>query len=516
MDFEQTLDEATPLLNGANVKPKVVKEKPSPWYIIVPVFGFAFTLGSIAAPLVEGLTIIFCYKYYQAHSISDSDIPLDQCNIPEVQAIVSRVQAFIMFLSSGSSLLLAGYYGALSDRKGRVTVLKISVIGSIISMASFILTLKYYNIFDVYLIFIGYVIRGLLAGDSVLVSTAQAYISDCTTLTNRTLVFSHMIAALYLGTTLGPSFSSYLIKQTGTIASVFWMVIVIHVTFLIYSTFVLPESKDISEYKEKPNQTFLQRINIFSAISVLFHTSSKHANRWALPIISIIQVLVTVLLIPPTLLYGMLQFGWTAYEGGFFVSVTSFSRLFIMLAVLPLITKLFHKYKPTEKKTAIVKRDAPKQGSSSSSSLDTLQDDKVPSTVSERDIQNTILFDAWLVRSGLSVEIVAFILFGLVNTSTAFIWTGLLQGFAVLAAPGIRSLVSNLSDESQLGKVWGAMATLESFSIIVSQVGINSIYSATVGTMPYFTFFVCAGVSALAASLAFFIYPVESQCDEED
>lgn len=242
------------------------------------------------------------------------------------------------------------------------------------------------------------------------------------------------------------------------------MVIAIHVAFLIYSTFFLPESKDISEYKEKPNQTFLQRINVFSAISVLFHTSSKHANRWALPIISIIQVLVTVLLIPPTLLYGMLQFGWTAYEGGFFVSVTSFSRLFIMLAVLPLITKLFHKYKPAQKKTVIVKRDIPKQGSSSLSSLDTLQDDKAPSTVSERDIQNTILFDAWLVRSGLSVEIVAFILFGLVNTSTAFIWTGLLQGFAVLAAPGIRSLVSNLSDESQLGKVWGAMATLESFS----------------------------------------------------
>lgn len=45
MDFEQTLEEETPLLNDTNFKPKVVKEKPSPWYIIVPVFGFAFTLG---------------------------------------------------------------------------------------------------------------------------------------------------------------------------------------------------------------------------------------------------------------------------------------------------------------------------------------------------------------------------------------------------------------------------------------------------------------------------------------
>lgn len=45
MDLEQALDEATPLLNDTNTKPKVIKEKPSPWYIIVPVFGFAFTLG---------------------------------------------------------------------------------------------------------------------------------------------------------------------------------------------------------------------------------------------------------------------------------------------------------------------------------------------------------------------------------------------------------------------------------------------------------------------------------------
>lgn len=45
MDLEQALDEATPLLNDTNIKPKVIKEKPSPWYIIVPLFGFAFTLG---------------------------------------------------------------------------------------------------------------------------------------------------------------------------------------------------------------------------------------------------------------------------------------------------------------------------------------------------------------------------------------------------------------------------------------------------------------------------------------
>lgn len=41
-------------------------------------------------------------RYYEERSTDDSDIPLDQCNIPEVQSVVSEAQAVIMFLSCAS------------------------------------------------------------------------------------------------------------------------------------------------------------------------------------------------------------------------------------------------------------------------------------------------------------------------------------------------------------------------------------------------------------------------------
>lgn len=83
------------------------------------------------------------------------------------------------------ALLLAGYYGALSDRKGRRLVLKISCFGNILLILSYIITIKFPGTFGISLLFITPVVRGLMAGDNVLIATAQAYISDCTTANTR-------------------------------------------------------------------------------------------------------------------------------------------------------------------------------------------------------------------------------------------------------------------------------------------------------------------------------------------
>lgn len=50
------------------------------------------------------ISYIFIIRYYQQQSDDDgADIPLDNCAIPEVQAIVSKAQAIIMFLVYASS-----------------------------------------------------------------------------------------------------------------------------------------------------------------------------------------------------------------------------------------------------------------------------------------------------------------------------------------------------------------------------------------------------------------------------
>lgn len=50
------------------------------------------------------ISYIFIIRYYQQQSGDDgADIPLDNCAIPEVQAIVSEAQAIIMLLIYGTS-----------------------------------------------------------------------------------------------------------------------------------------------------------------------------------------------------------------------------------------------------------------------------------------------------------------------------------------------------------------------------------------------------------------------------
>jgi MFS family permease len=83
------------------------------------------------------------------------------------------------------ALCVASYYGALSDRKGRRVIFKISSIGTILTMACYIITINYQHIFGVSLLFVAPLIRGLLAGENILIAATQAYISDCTTPARR-------------------------------------------------------------------------------------------------------------------------------------------------------------------------------------------------------------------------------------------------------------------------------------------------------------------------------------------
>ncbi|KAF1796188.1 major facilitator superfamily domain-containing protein [Mucor lusitanicus] len=483
----QTANEETPLLSAPTIVDQASssassdnakllsakKKKASPWHVIVALFCLTFSFGALYAPMIQFYTVIFCYKYYQQQSgDSGADIPLDNCAIPEVQAIVSEAQAIIMFLTYASTLLVASYYGALSDRKGRRLIMMISTLGSLIQIALFIITIKYIHIFGISLLFIAPIIKGLMAGDTVAIAAVQAYISDCTTRAERTIAFGNMMATVFLGTSIGPTVASFLLNKTKSINSIFYMVFIIHFVIGLYFWLVMPESNDISQYnsesKQQGKQSFLQRINIFSALQILHRRStSEHASQYALPLMAGVQFLLYIVMMPPSLLYAMLQFKWTAYEGGLFFSLCSFTRVVIMLTVLPLLSKIFHRNKatttstpssspPTSPATSAIKVEEEEPASPSSSTSSAIVD-----TRSKQDIRHAIIFDSWMIRTGLTIETVCFVAFGLVTTSVGFSITGATQSFALLAAPSLRSLLTSLVDPTEIGELLGAMAVLE-------------------------------------------------------
>ncbi|KAI9300065.1 major facilitator superfamily domain-containing protein [Cunninghamella echinulata] len=510
---DSTCQETEPLLSNSQIKAK----KATPWHIIGPVFLLSLGLGGLIAPTVQFYTEIFCDLYYKSEiqdgddsntlfswvydqNPRNQDLPdVQDCSIPEVQVIVSRVLAIVAFLQSVSAFLVAGFYGSLSDRFGRKLVCQIFAIGSIATISCYISVFFIQGRTAGALLVAAPVIRGLLVGDVIITAVIHAYVTDCTTPDNRTVTFSRLMASVLAGVTLGPTLSSLLIAKTGTLVSVFYFLFVLYILFFLYAMFILPESLDEEvmvkaryDYANKPRTTFLQKINVFSALEVLIYTKPKQITKYALPMLAVVQCICQALSQPPNFLYAMLTFHWTAYEGGFFLSVSSGMRVVGVMVILPFLTSRFQKY--TQKQQQDDREENEEQGEQ------------------EKEEEKTyyrILFNIWMARIGLSIEATGFILLALATTSLQFASAGIFQSLAIIALPSLTSLYTTLVDPSQVGALLGSQALLDSITVIISQTGLSLLYSASVETIPNLTLYVCGILGAFACFLTYMIHPLK-------
>ncbi|KAI9010913.1 major facilitator superfamily domain-containing protein [Phycomyces nitens] len=498
-------NETTPLLESASM-PQETVFKASPWNIIVPMFLWAIVMSSSVASLLQFFTEIYCDRYYQSNSgglggglNDDNTIPIKDCAVPEVQSAVSKALAIITFLNFFCALFMSGYFGRLSDRKGRTFIVRLSILGSVLGLVCLVITGKYQKTFGVTLLFVSPIIRGLMAGETTLMAATQAYITDTTTPSERTLIFGRMMASVYLGATIGPTLGSFIIKETGDIYYVIYFSIIAYSLIGFYTLF-MPESNVLKEDDAVENGTqkytpFWDKINIFSALTILMRTHTQHSSRYALPIVAAINTVLTIITAPPFLLYAMLKFGWGAYEGGLFISMFSFIRLSILIGFLPFLHFLFKKWC---QKTIV---DGPNGETSAESE--------------EKKIHHTVMFDIWMIRSGALIEVTGLTLIGLAATALGFTSTAFFHSFSLITQPSIRSLLISFVKPSEVGELFGAIAALEAFAVMFAQISINALYSASVTTMPNLVFFVCAGFAGLASLMTFLVHPVKKEEDAE-
>ncbi|KAI8990006.1 major facilitator superfamily domain-containing protein [Pilobolus umbonatus] len=468
---DSTMNEHASLLRNS----KQSIRTPSPWYAIFPMCLVAISGGALFAPHVQFYTEIFCDRYYNSH---DTLSP-NNCNIPEVHKMVSRAQAVIMFLNYGSTLLTARFYGRMSDRKGRISVFRISTIGSLLYVFCDIITARYSHHVGIYLLFLGPFLKGIMAGDSVLMANVQAYIADTTSSADRTMIFARLMAILFMGSSIGPLVGSFILKHTGSIVYIFYFAFIVDLLNVVYTSFILKESNKKNASEEVLDTTDRRcSFSISSVFGILFKTKSPHLSANALLFIALAEFLLTLVKRPPTLLYAMLKFKWTAYEGSLYLTAASFTRLIIVIIVLPLLLKLFTKRCPRSNMLSITR---------------------------EKQYKSTVSFDIWMVRIGIGIDVVCLALAGLATSAVLFATAGILQSFSMLCQPSIRSLLTTSVDPRQVGELMGAVAMLDALAMIISHLGINTLYSATVSTMPNVTFFVCAIIAAFSCTSSFFV-----------
>jgi hypothetical protein len=216
---------------------------------------------------------------------------------------------------------------------------------------------------------------------------------------------------------------------------------------VIYTNFFIPESYQYVHAQHQQHQQsshepirWLEKINIFSALQILFRERPKHMTRYALPWIALAEFLLTLVKRPPIFLYAMLKFHWTAYEGSLYFSCASLMRLLMMVGVLPLLHKLFNNNKTPE---------------------DNMSKSATTATTTRK---TSISFDIWMVRIGIGIDAISLALVGLATSVVLFTMAGMLQSVSMLAQPSIRGLVTNLVQPNQVGELLGAVAILDSIA----------------------------------------------------
>lgn len=242
------------------------------------------------------------------------------------------------------------------------------------------------------------------------------------------------MASLFIGSAIGPFISSFIIKRTSSIIPIFYIALVVDILNVCYTLFVLPESNESPT--EQPQRGLCERLNVFSALKILVKDRPRlHVTRYALPCLALAEFLLTLVKRPPTLLYAMLKFHWTAYEGSLYYTCTSILKLTMMIGVLPLLSRLFQKKCPRAHRMHHEKR-----------------------------FKNSVPFDLWMIRVGIGMDALCLLLSGLATNVVLFTTAGMLQSFSMLAQPSIRGLLTTLVNPNQVGELLGAVAILDSIS----------------------------------------------------
>jgi len=484
---------------------------------------FALAIGGIVVPKLNLILSLVCREYlaerssldpslsYQEPSLLDSDNP--QCRIPEVQSLVTKFALYMSLLTGILSSIMSPRMGALSDRYGRVKFLVITSLGGLMMEVITILAGRYPDTVHYRWILAGSIVDGLCGSFTAGMALTHAYAADCTAPPKRAVAFGYFHACLFSGIAIGPLFAAYILRMTGSLVSVFFVALGIHATFILFMLFAVPESlteKRRSMARERhlakeivfpPNLDmmsasqnvlastglFIRSINPFSPLKILWPTgprTSNHlrANLVVLASVDTIVFGVAMGSMAVLVYYTGFQFGWGSADTSIFVSIVNSSRVFALVAILPLFNYLVR----TRRRNKARREsgfDIPERNSGSDS------------------------IDLFIIRISIVFEIVGYAIYATARTGPLFILGGVLASLGGIGSPTLGAALTKHVPHERVGQLLGATGLLHAQARIVGPAVFNFIYAETVGSFPQAVFVCLTACFGVAFLVSWFIRP---------
>src|SRR5690606_32140524 len=125
---------------------------------------------------------------------------------------------------------------------GRRRMLIVCSMGGIICETITILAAKFPEMISYRWLLLGYFFDGLTGSFTAGSVLSHAYTSDCTPPSRRSVAIGYLHSCLFTGLALGPLIAGYLVEWTGSLISIFYILLGCHIFFVAFMAFVIPES----------------------------------------------------------------------------------------------------------------------------------------------------------------------------------------------------------------------------------------------------------------------------------
>ncbi|QIX00831.1 hypothetical protein AMS68_006348 [Peltaster fructicola] len=504
----QDADENTPLIAGAVDKnnddwPEGAELARLPWYrrphifwVLAPFFLTTMAFGGVLPPKSTLMLDLTCRDYLQEQAILDPTFMVSpitygegvnaQCQIDgvkeEIQRRVAYLSLAITLVSGILSALVIPTLGALSDRYGRRPLLVISSIGTICNEIVFIFAAVYPETFNVNWFLVGAALDGVFGSLTVTVAIAHAYATDCTPPARRSVSFAWFHAALFTGLALGPIAAGYISVWSGQIVTIFYTLLAVHIFFCIWIALIVPES--LSKKRQllaREQHTFRKEgsgkfaINL-PTLKILWPTGpgTSSALRWNLVLLAAVDTIafgVAMGTLNIIVIYTNFMFKWRTLEMSQFMSVVNGARVFSLIVILPLVTRLFRS----------------KRAKKTNSGSD--------------------LFDLSIVRTAMFFDTLGFLLYTLARSEQALYASGVVASVGGLGSPTLQAALTKHTPNDRIGELLGASGLLHSLAKVVAPIVFSTIYAQTVKTFPQAVFVCLTATFGFAFIISWFIRP---------
>lgn len=182
------------------------------------------------------------------------------------------------------------------------------------------------------------------------------------------------------------------------------------------------------------------------------------------------------------MLYSEYMFGWGNFETSRFISSLSMIRVFVLMAIFPIINYVF-RIRPAARR----RRESGQPLIEANSGADNL--------------------DVWILRFALTSDLMGCLGYVLARNQHLFFASGMVTALGGLGSATVQAAVTKHVPASRIGQVLGAVGFMQALSRVVGPVLFNGLYAMTVGVFPQAIFVLLAGLFGIGLTCAFIIKP---------